>query len=51
MYMRDPLGSPASQRISIWSSFAVASMVLMTLQIGLLPGKMVAAVMKAVTSL
>jgi NADH-quinone oxidoreductase subunit N len=51
MYMRDPAGAPASHRVSVWSSFAVLTMVLMTLQIGILPGRLVAAVMKVVTSL
>jgi NADH-quinone oxidoreductase subunit N len=51
MYMKDPTGSPAAHRVSVWSSFAMAAMVLLTLQIGVVPGRLVAAVMRAVTSL
>jgi NADH-quinone oxidoreductase subunit N len=51
MYMRDPVGSPPASRIPVWSAVAVASMVVLTLQIGVLPARMVAAAKKAVTSL
>ncbi len=51
MYMRDPVGSAPSSRVSGWSALAVASMVALTLQIGVLPAKMVAVAKKAVTSL
>jgi NADH-quinone oxidoreductase subunit N len=51
MYMRDPVGSPSNSRVSIWSAAAVAAMVLLTLQIGVLPARMMAAAKKAVTSL
>jgi NADH-quinone oxidoreductase subunit N len=51
MYMRDPVGSPAALRVSVWSATAVAAMVLLTLQIGVLPAKMIDAAKKAVTSL
>jgi NADH-quinone oxidoreductase subunit N len=51
MYMRDPIGAAPAHRISIWSGFAVTAMVVLTLQIGVLPGRMFATVMKAVTSL
>ena len=51
MYMRDPLGSPAAMRVSVWSTLAVASMVALTLQIGVLPERMVLVAKKAVTSL
>lgn len=51
MYMREPVGSPAVTRISIWSAVAVASMVVLTLQIGVLPAKAVAAAKKAVVGL
>ena len=51
MYMRDPVGSPAATRISAWAGLAVAAMVVLTLQIGVLPDRVVAAAKKAVTSL
>ena len=51
MYMRDPVGSPAASRVSAWSALAVAAMVALTLQIGVLPAKMMNAAKKAVTSL
>jgi NADH-quinone oxidoreductase subunit N len=51
MYMRDPVGAPPASRISVWSTLAVASMVALTLQIGILPARMVSAAKKAVTSL
>jgi NADH-quinone oxidoreductase subunit N len=51
MYMREPAGSPAASRASAWSTLAVAAMVALTLQIGILPAKMVAVAKKAVTSL
>lgn len=51
MYMRDPVGSPAATRVSIWSAMAVALMVALTLQIGVLPAKAVAAAKKAVVGL
>jgi NADH-quinone oxidoreductase subunit N len=51
MYMREPAGSPAASRASAWSTLAVAVMVALTLQIGVLPARMVAAAKKAVTSL
>ena len=40
LYMRDPLGSPSANRVSAWSSLAVAAMVALTLQVGVLPAKM-----------
>jgi NADH-quinone oxidoreductase subunit N len=51
MYMRDPAGAPSESRISVWSTLAVASMVALTLQIGVLPSRMVLAAKRAVTSL
>jgi NADH-quinone oxidoreductase subunit N len=51
MYMREPAGSPAASRASAWSTLAVAAMVALTLQIGVLPARMVAVAKKAVTSL
>ncbi|MCM2278045.1 MAG: NADH-quinone oxidoreductase subunit N [Oligoflexia bacterium] len=51
IYMRDPAGSPAASRVSVWSLVAVSAMVVLTLQIGILPAKMVSAAKKAVTSL
>jgi NADH-quinone oxidoreductase subunit N len=51
MYMRDPVGAPSGNRVSVWSTLAVASMVALTIQIGVLPARMVSAAKKAVTSL
>jgi NADH-quinone oxidoreductase subunit N len=51
MYMRDPVGAPSGIRVSMWSTMAVASMVALTIQIGVLPARMVSAAKKAVTSL
>ena len=51
MYMRDPAGAPSESRISVWSTLAVASMVALTIQIGVLPARMVLAAKRAVTSL
>lgn len=51
MYMREPEGSPAVLRISAWSGVALAFLVAMTLQIGVLPAKLVDIAKKTVTSL
>ncbi|MGK5083574.1 NADH-quinone oxidoreductase subunit N [Bdellovibrionota bacterium FG-1] len=52
MYMRDPVGAPsAASRVSVWSALVVAAMVILTLQIGLLPSRMMLAAKRAVTSL
>lgn len=51
IYMRDPVGSPAATRIPTWSVIAVASMVLATLQMGVLPSAIVSVAKKAVASL
>ncbi len=51
MYMRDPVGSPVSSRVSVWSTVALTAMVLLTFQIGLLPARMAHVARKAVTSL
>jgi NADH-quinone oxidoreductase subunit N len=51
LYMHDPVGSPSATRVSAWSSLAVAAMVAVTLQVGVLPAKMVDAAKRAVTSL
>jgi len=51
MYMRDPQGSPANSRVSVWSTLAVGAMVALTIQIGVLPSRIVSAAKKAVTSL
>jgi NADH-quinone oxidoreductase subunit N len=51
LYMRDPVGSPSGTKVSGWSSLAVAAMVAVTLQVGVLPTKMVDAAKRAVTSL
>jgi NADH-quinone oxidoreductase subunit N len=51
MYMRDPSGQPEKERISAWSTLAVAAMVALTLQIGILPERVIHAAKKAITSL
>jgi NADH-quinone oxidoreductase subunit N len=51
LYMRDPVGSPSGLKVSAWSSLAVAAMVALTLQVGILPARMVDAAKRAVTSL
>ncbi len=51
MYMRDPVGAPQGLRVSIWSTAAVGAMVLLTLQIGILPERMMTAAKRAVASL
>jgi NADH-quinone oxidoreductase subunit N len=51
MYMHDPIGSPQALKVSVWSGFAVAAMVTLTLQVGLIPERMVNIAKKAVTSL
>lgn len=49
MYMRDPVGSTEVREVApAWATFAVAMMVAMTLQIGILPAKMVAVTLRAV---
>jgi len=49
MYMRDPIGSEPSSRVSLWSAAAVASMMVMTLQVGILPAGIVELARRAVT--
>ncbi len=51
MYMRDPEGSPAASRTSLWQALAVASMVALTLQMGVLPARIATVAKKAVSSL
>jgi NADH-quinone oxidoreductase subunit N len=51
MYMHDPVGSPPATQSSVWAAVAVGLMVAVTLQVGVLPGRMVAAAKKAVTGL
>jgi len=52
LYMRDPVGSPSTaSRVSIWSAAALAAMVVLTLQVGILPGKLMLAAKRAVIGL
>ncbi len=51
MYMRDPSGSPSVNRIPVWSTLGIAAMVFLTLQLGLMPGKVVLAAKKVASSL
>lgn len=51
MYMREPAESPTQLRVSLWSQFALVSMVVLTLQIGILPGKVIHLAKKAIMSI
>lgn len=51
MYMKEPVGTPAATRVPVWSAITVAVMVVLTLQVGVLPERIVAAARKAVTTL
>ena len=51
MYMRDPVGSASSHRLGAWSAAVVAAMVVLTIQIGVLPARLVHAAKRAVASL
>jgi NADH-quinone oxidoreductase subunit N len=51
MYMKDPVGSPPVLRISLWSGLAVAAMILITIQVGVLPERMIDLAKRAVLSL
>lgn len=51
MYMRDPIGSEAESRVSIWSALAVTFMVFLTLQIGILPALFIDIAKKAMSSI
>ncbi|OFZ20079.1 MAG: hypothetical protein A2X94_09205 [Bdellovibrionales bacterium GWB1_55_8] len=51
MYMRDPVGTQTRSPVSVWSAIAVAAMVAATLQIGVMPARVVYAAKKAITSI
>lgn len=53
MYMREPAGEPIqlNQSGSIWAAVAVAVMVVMTVQLGIIPSAMVEAAKRAILSL
>jgi NADH-quinone oxidoreductase subunit N len=51
MYMRDPSGQPQTTTVPAFGAFAVAMMVAMTLQIGVLPSKMLAVTKRVVARL
>jgi NADH-quinone oxidoreductase subunit N len=51
MYMREPVGTGPLARVSVWSAVAVALMVAVTVEVGVLPARMIEAARKAVTSL
>ncbi|MCC7442204.1 MAG: NADH-quinone oxidoreductase subunit N [Bdellovibrionales bacterium] len=51
MYMRDPIAGATSARVPVWSVMALASMVIVTLQVGLLPSPLVEMARKAVAGL
>ncbi len=51
MYMRDPVGSPPASRVSMWSGLAVAAMVAITLEMGILPAQMLSLAKKVLTQL
>jgi NADH-quinone oxidoreductase subunit N len=51
MYMREPAGSPSQLRTPLWTHLALMTMVVLTLQIGVLPGKVIHLAKKAVMSI
>ncbi len=51
MYMKEPVGSPPVLRISLWSGLGVAAMILITIQVGVLPERMIDLAKRAVLSL
>jgi NADH-quinone oxidoreductase subunit N len=51
MYMREPVGAAPALRVPAWSAAAVAAMAAVTLQIGVLPGRMVEVAKKVVSGL
>jgi NADH-quinone oxidoreductase subunit N len=51
MYMREPLGSEPRTAGSAWATLAVAVTVIMTLQVGLFPAKVVEVAKRAVTGI
>jgi NADH-quinone oxidoreductase subunit N len=51
MYMRDPSSRSEHRTVSVWSSIAVALMLILTLQIGIFPAKIVDIAKKAMISL
>jgi NADH-quinone oxidoreductase subunit N len=51
MYMREPVGSPPVLLVSLWSGLAIASMILITIQFGVLPEGMIDLAKRAVSSL
>lgn len=51
MYMRDPVGSPPASRISVWSGVAVAALVVLTLEVGILPAQMITLAKKVIQAL
>lgn len=51
MYMREPVGAPANLRVSLWASVAVAVMVLITLQVGVMPAPLVEAAKRAIVGM
>jgi NADH-quinone oxidoreductase subunit N len=51
MYMRDPLGSPAAPQSSSWATIAIAAMVTLTLQVGIMPERMLMVAKRAIASL
>jgi NADH-quinone oxidoreductase subunit N len=51
MYMRDPVGSPPVLRVSMWSGLALVTTVVLTIQIGVFPERMVNLAKQVVSSL
>ncbi len=50
MYMRDPVESASGVRPPFWITIAITATVLLTLQVGLLPGRLVAVAKRAIVS-
>jgi NADH-quinone oxidoreductase subunit N len=51
IYMKNPAATTPTTRVSGWAGFAVATMLVLTLQVGLLPSRMLDLAKRAMTSL
>jgi NADH-quinone oxidoreductase subunit N len=51
MYMREPVGSEPKAQVAFWPALAVAAMVVLTFQFGILPSQILELARLAVTSL
>lgn len=51
MYFREPDGSPSTVRLPIWASLSLAAMVIMTIEFGILPARLIEIAQQAVSTL